>query len=111
MNLRLWFYHLWGLYGINVAKVKEIMMSNEVKPMPHAHPSIEGYSSQEDTYDGSGFAVIPDWEGDRKIQGFIVTGFNKMYTAFRVNTVEGISRISWADIQKPDKSINGGKME
>lgn len=40
---------------------------------------------------------------------FIVTGFNKMYTAFRVNTVEGISRISWADIQKPDKSINGGE--
>lgn len=29
------------LYGINVAKVKEIMMSDNVKPMPHAHSSVE----------------------------------------------------------------------
>ena len=30
------------LYGINVAKVREIMMSDKVKPIPHAHPSVEG---------------------------------------------------------------------
>ena len=29
-------------YGINVAKVKEIMMSEKVKMMPHAHPAVEG---------------------------------------------------------------------
>ena len=31
-----------NLYGINVAKVLEIMVSSPVKPMPHAHPSVEG---------------------------------------------------------------------
>ena len=31
-----------------------------------------------------------------------------MYIAFRVHTVVGISRISWADIQKPDKTVSGG---
>ena len=31
-----------------------------------------------------------------------------MNVAFRVNTVVGISRISWKDIQKPDKTVNGG---
>ena len=31
-----------NLYGINVAKVKEILMSSPVKPMPHAHPAVEG---------------------------------------------------------------------
>ncbi|MDE6281764.1 MAG: chemotaxis protein CheW, partial [Oscillospiraceae bacterium] len=31
-----------NLYGINVAKVLEIMISAPVKPMPHAHPSVEG---------------------------------------------------------------------
>ena len=36
------------LYGINVAKVKEIMMSDKVKPMPHAHPSVEGIFKPED---------------------------------------------------------------
>ena len=30
------------LYGINVAKVREIMMSEKVKPIPHSHPSVEG---------------------------------------------------------------------
>ena len=29
------------LYGINVAKVREIMMSDRVKPMPHAHMAVE----------------------------------------------------------------------
>ena len=31
-----------NLYGINVAKVREIMMSAPIKPMPHAHPAVEG---------------------------------------------------------------------
>ena len=31
-----------SLYGINVAKVKEILVSAPVKPMPHAHPAVEG---------------------------------------------------------------------
>ena len=39
---------------------------------------------------------------------FIITNFNKMDIAFRVHTVVGISRISWEDIQKPDKTITSG---
>lgn len=39
---------------------------------------------------------------------FIVTNFNKMTVAFRVDSIEGISRISWKDIQKPDKTIANG---
>ncbi len=39
---------------------------------------------------------------------FIVTNFNKMTVAFRVQSIEGISRISWRDIQKPDKTLTHG---
>ena len=39
---------------------------------------------------------------------FIITNFNKMYIAFRVHTVVGISRISWRDIQRPDNTVSGG---
>lgn len=39
---------------------------------------------------------------------FIITNFNKMYVAFRVHSVVGISRISWQDIHKPDNTISGG---
>lgn len=99
------------LYGINVAKVKEIMLANTVKPMPHAHPAIEGIFKPR----GILMTVVDlpfylngcDMErGEKDL--FIVTHFNSMHLAFRVDTVEGISRISWADIQKPDKTINGG---
>ena len=31
-----------------------------------------------------------------------------MTVAFRVDSIEGISRISWKDIQKPDKTIANG---
>ena len=31
-----------NLYGINVAKVREIMMSVQVKHIPHVHPAVEG---------------------------------------------------------------------
>lgn len=110
-ELEIMVFTIYGeLYGINVAKVKEIMMSNEVKPMPHAHPSIEGIFKPRGTL--MTVVDLPLYLTGRETEKnsrdlFIVTGFNKMYTAFRVNTVEGISRISWADIQKPDKSING----
>ena len=30
------------LYGINVAKVREIMMADKVKPIPHSHDAVEG---------------------------------------------------------------------
>ncbi len=95
-------------YGINVAKVKEIMMTEKVKPMPHSHPSVEGFFKPRETL----ITVInlanyltgetPE-QGDRDL--FIITSFNKMIVAFRVDSIEGISRISWNAIQKPDKTL------
>ena len=101
-----------NLYGINVAKVREIMMSETVKPMPHTHPAVEGIFKPRDAvltvvdlpYYMTGEHSSPD---SRNL--FIVTNFNKMFIAFRVHSVVGISRISWTDIQKPDKTISGGE--
>lgn len=101
-----------NLYGINVAKVREIIMSAPVKEMPRAHPSVEGIYKPRDVV----LTVIdlPKYlngtSGEKKEKDlFIITNFNKMYIAFRVHTVVGISRISWQDIQKPDKTISGGE--
>ena len=98
-----------NLYGINVAKVNEIMMSNVVKPMPHTHPAVEGIFKPRDlviTVVNLPLYLGHDTEPrDKDI--FIITNFNKMNIAFRVHTVIGISRISWTAIQKPDKTISG----
>lgn len=100
------------LYGINVAKVREIMMSDKVKPIPHAHPSVEGIFKPRDIL----LTVIdlPQYLTGRKTekQGkdlFIITNFNKLHIAFRVHSVVGISRISWKNIQKPDDTISRGE--
>lgn len=100
-----------NLYGINVAKVKEIMMSAPVKPMPHAHPAVEGIFKPRDVVltvvDLPRYLLEESGEKGPK-DLFIITNFNKMNIAFRVHTVVGISRISWKEIQKPDKTVASG---
>lgn len=100
-----------SLYGINVAKVKEILVSQPVKHMPHAHPAVEGIFKPRDKV--ITVVDLPTYllgePGEKKSKDlFIITNFNKMNIAFRVHTVVGISRISWKSIQKPDKTVAGG---
>ncbi len=99
-----------NLFGINVAKVREIMISAPVKPMPHAHVSVEGIFKPRDTVitvvDLPQYLGVDSPKDPKDI--FIITNFNKMFIAFRVHTVDRISRISWTDIQKPDKTVSGG---
>lgn len=99
------------LYGINVAKVQEIIMSAKVKPMPKAHPAVEGiFKPRENLITVINLSIylsgVEVEHGPRDL--FIVTNFNRMTVAFRVQSIEGISRISWKDIQKPDKTIANG---
>ncbi len=101
-----------SLYGINVAKVKEILVSQPVKHMPHAHPAVEGIFKPRDKV--ITVVDLPTYlmgeAGEKKSKDlFIITNFNKMNIAFRVHTVVGISRISWKSIQKPDKTVAGGE--
>ena len=98
-----------NLYGINVAKVNEIMLSEAVKAMPHTHPAVEGIFKPRDTV--ITVVNLPLYLGNESPVGekdlFIITNFNKMNIAFRVHTVIGMSRISWTAIQKPEKTISG----
>ena len=99
------------LFGINVAKVREIMMSAPVRPMPHSHPAVEGIFKPRETV--ITVVDLPKYlSGQEEEQHpkdlFIVTNFNKMHIAFRVHTVVGIIRLSWTDIQKPDNTVSGG---
>ena len=99
-----------NLYGINVAKVLEIMISEPVKPMPLAHAAVEGIFKPRDivitVVDLPKYLGVDSPKNEKDI--FIVTNFNKMCIAFRVHTVDRISRISWTDITKPDKTVSGG---
>jgi two-component system chemotaxis response regulator CheV len=100
------------LFGINVAKVREIMKISSVKPMPNSHSVIEGIFKPRDTVitvlNLAKYLNLPEsTDPDRDI--FIVTNFNNLNFAFHVHTVVGIDRISWKNMQKPDNIIYGGK--
>ena len=101
------FYVDGNAYGINVAKIREIIPYQAVTPVPNSHPSIEGIFMPRDTM----ITAIdlknclqrgPSDEGGL----FIVTNFNKLDIAFHVEQVVGIHRVSWKEIIKPDSTIS-----
>ncbi len=89
-------------YGINVAKIREIINYTPVTPVPNAHPSIEGIFMPRDTMITAIDLKNCLQKGSSDPSGlFIITNFNKLDIAFHVDTVIGIHRVSWTEIIKP----------
>src|SRR5574344_2905113 len=94
-------------YGINVAKIKEIITYQPVTPVPNAHPSIEGIFMPRDIMITAIDLRNCLQKGTSKPEGFfIVTNFNKLDIAFHVDSVMGIHRVSWRDILKPSATVD-----
>lgn len=94
-------------YGINVAKIKEIINYQEVTPVPNAHPSIEGIFMPHDTMITAIDLKNCLQRGVSEPGGlFIVTNFNKLDIAFHVDSVVGIHRVSWREIIKPGSTVS-----
>ena len=100
------------LFGINIAKIREIMRAQETKRMPNSHNFVEGIFKQR----GEVITVIDlakclniERTENKSHDIFILTHFNKLNFAFRVESVVGIDRVSWEDIKKPDKVIYSGE--
>lgn len=95
-------------YGINVAKIREIITYTHVTPVPNSHPYVEGIFMPRDTM----ISVIslrrclgyPDPEDGQGL--FFITNFNSLNTAFHVDEVRAIHRISWEDINTPDATVS-----
>ena len=95
-------------YGINVAKIREILQYTPVTPVPNSHPSVEGIFMPRDT-----MITVIDLKKCLGLPAtdekglFIITNFNKLNVAFHVDEVIGIHRVSWENIIKPDSTIQG----
>ena len=96
-----------NLYGINVAKIREIINYQEVTPVPNAHPSIEGIFMPRDKMITAIDLKNCLQRGQSEPGGlFIVTNFNKLDIAFHVDSVIGIHRVSWKEIIKPGATVS-----
>ena len=95
-------------FGINVAKIKEILPYKEPTLVPNSHKSIEGIYMPRNEI----ITVISLYESlnipntDDMKQMLIVTNFNQLSIGFHVTKVLGIHRVSWSDILTPDQTIN-----
>jgi two-component system chemotaxis response regulator CheV len=88
-------------FGINVAKVREVLPATEITRLPRAHSSIRGVFKLRNN-------VIPcvsllDHLGivstrEESESTIILTDFNQQQTAFLVDEVERIHRLSWQNI-------------
>ena len=95
-------------YGINVAKIREIITYQPVTPVPNSHPSIEGiFMPRDQMITAISLKNALQMGDDGKNEGlFIITNFNKLDVAFHVDRVMGIHRVSWTEIIRPDATVN-----
>jgi len=99
-----------GYYGVNVAKVLEIIIipENIVKP-PNAAPFVYGLFNHR----GKVILLIDlaKWLGRSRIETdrptVLITEFNKITTAFLVSGVTRIHRTSWSKIKPLDEFTQG----
>lgn len=98
-----------NFYGINVAKIREILPYEVATPIPNSDPRIEGIFMPRDEIISiinlAEFLHMPKRE-DCSEDMYIVTNFNRLNTAFHVDEVLGIHRVSWTEIIKPDSTVN-----
>jgi two-component system chemotaxis response regulator CheV len=106
-----------GIYGINVAKVKEIIKMPELTELPGGGEYIEGI------FDLRGVVVpvvnlakwmginVPSPEEMKITPRVIITEFNNVLIGFVVHDAKRIRRISWKDIEPATFSASHGSID
>ncbi|MFI4876838.1 MAG: chemotaxis protein CheW, partial [Blastopirellula sp. JB062] len=88
-------------FGVNVAKVKEVLEIGEVTSVPHGHPAVEGLAQVRNEvvtlvnlahflYEGEEFAQLSNAK-----DYMLLLEFNSQQLAFRVQRIQRIYRVSW----------------
>ncbi len=99
-----------GYYGVNVAKVLEIIRQPKVTELPEVrHPSVRGAFNLRSR-------IIPLVDlavwlgkkhgGQQNSNKVIVTEFNNVNTAFSVSGVNRIHRLSWEEVEPPNAYVS-----
>ena len=103
-----------GIYGVNVAKVREIIQIPKLTELPGAPEYIEGI------FDLRGVVIpvvnlakwmrieVPD---DKRNDRVIIAEFNGILVGFIVNEAKRIRRISWNDIEPASFSTGHGALD
>ncbi len=93
-------------FGVNVFKVREVMLVPEITHAPDMPPSVEGMVSLR----GNMIPVInlPDFCGvqtEEKPDILVITEYNKHVQGFLVHSVDTIERLAWEDVRVPPQMM------
>jgi len=98
-------------YGINVAKVTEIMRRCPITTMTHSHPCIEGVFKPRGkiitVINLPKYMAFPESENPEHDM-FMLTNFDNVNASFLVHTGEAMHQIKWSDVERPSAIIYGG---
>ncbi len=101
-------------YGINVAKVREVIQVPETTDYPNAQPHMIGVFSSRDVLtplvDLAGWLGVPT-RSDLQKKFVIVTDFNRMTNGFLIDSISRIHRISWNDVESPSQFLEAGEQD
>ena len=97
-------------YGINVAKVREVINLVPITKMPQAHPYVDGLF----TLRGRVMPLVNlprclNQETEDDLKNIIVTEINNYNIGFLVNSVSRIHRISWTEME-PAPNVSDSPM-
>jgi two-component system chemotaxis response regulator CheV len=99
-----------GIYGINIAKVREINKMSKFTKLPNCHDCIEGVLELRDeaipVVNLAKFLGFQNYK-PRQTDNIIICEFNNLVTGFIVHQATRIRRISWEHILPPTRL--GGK--
>jgi two-component system chemotaxis response regulator CheV len=97
-------------YGINVAKVREVINPVPVTFMANAHPYIDGvFSLRGNTMPLLNLSVCLGVEDNARDHKIIVSELNNCYVGFKVDEVTRIHRVSWTEME-PAPNVVGSEL-
>lgn len=95
-------------YGVNVAKVREIIRMPQLSKVVNAKAGVEGMIKLRDKVITiiNLAKVLGKDTGDLKADRVVVLEFNNLMVGVLVHSVSRIYRISWKNVEPPSKSVH-----
>jgi two-component system chemotaxis response regulator CheV len=99
-------------YGVNVAKVREIIRLPQISRVVNAKPGVEGMIKLRDKVITiiNLAQVLGKETGDMIADRVVVLEFNNLMVGVLVHSVSRIYRISWKNVEPPSKSVHSDQV-
>jgi two-component system, chemotaxis family, chemotaxis protein CheV len=98
-------------FGVNVAKVREIIRIPQLWKVFNAHPAVAGMIKLRDkVITVLDLTVMLNKSNDLPLDRIVVLEFNRLTIGILVHAVSRIYRISWAQVEAPGQAVESSQV-